>query len=105
MSARANLRNLGYTSLVLFLLYVSVYTVLSLCGEYQPVWADVNGVKEYAWAPLGFYDDAHRWAGSGAAGRTHAAVMGGWNSQILCDLFYPIYSIDRLWIHPGKPGP
>ena len=68
---------------LIVLTYVGSYVVLSLGGKYEPnVWG-ASGVKNYGWAPVGFY------------------VNYEWNRAML-RFYWPLYYVDmRLW-HPGE---
>lgn len=84
------------------LLYVLPYAVLSVCGRYQPYSVGVAGVKEYAWAPFGFYDPDHAWAGSSYAVLHPAEKTGGWHLFTRL-AFGPLWELDCELIHNGSP--
>jgi hypothetical protein len=83
---------------VLLVVYILIYVVLSINGKYQPLFVGANGVKEHAWAPLGFYDPDHPWKGSGTALDNPGMKTGGWNEFMLI-FFYPLWNIDIRHFH------
>lgn len=62
------------------IIYALLYACLSVRGRYEPEAIGLNGVKWYAWAPLGFVKD-YRW-------RT-----------VPCVLFYPLNRLDNRYWH------
>lgn len=69
------------------LLYVGVYLVLSVQGNYAPAYWGISGVKEYGWSP--------RFFTSGPAGTV-------WH-KIPMRVFFPLHVIDeRFWHTSGK---
>jgi len=92
------------------LAYVLVYSILSLCGKYQPISVGAAGVKDYAWAPSGFYDPNHAWPGSAYAVRHPTEKTGGWSRAMML-VFFPLWYLDARYIHsesrmlPKSPEP
>ena len=71
--------------LALVIPYVSTYIALSVNGRYEPASIGLAGVKSYAWAPYGCYDQDHGWSAS------------------MQRLFLPLMFVDaRLWHTPDK---
>jgi len=87
----------------LFMLYTLSYGVLSLCGRYQPLIIGAYGVKEYAWAPAGFYDAEHHWPHSVYAAHHPEEKIGGWRMYMMWS-FGPLWWLDYHYIHSG-PSP
>jgi len=71
-------RTIGKVVGSLLLIYILVYSVLSVFGSYQPEAVDVRGVMAYWWAPVGFYDAKHAWPGSSYAVKHPSEKTGGW---------------------------
>jgi hypothetical protein len=92
-------RGCGITVSALVLVYVLLYSGLSIAGRYQPISVGIDQVKGYAWAPFGFYDPDHAWRGSGYAVRHPSEKTGGW-SRFMVRTFYPLWLIDARYIHP-----
>ena len=86
------------------LAYVLVYSVLSLCGKYQPISVGAAGVKDYAWAPSGFYDPDHAWSGSAYAVRHPTEKTGGWSRAMML-VFFPLWYLDARYIHSESRMP
>jgi hypothetical protein len=84
----------------LLVLYVLSYAVLSLCGRYQPMSIGAAGVKQYAWAPFGFYDADHAWARSAYAVHYPTEKTGGWRNYMMWS-FAPLWWLDFHYIHSG----
>ena len=84
------------------LIYVLIYSVLSAFGSYQPKDVDVRGVMSYWWAPVGFNDAKHAWAGSSYAIRHLSEKTGGWR-PIMFWTFLPLFYLDNQFIHSGPP--
>jgi hypothetical protein len=93
----AVVRNLRRMFCALFVVYVLTYLVLTFNGGYQPISVGASHVKEYAWAPLGFYDPDHAWKNSSYAHHHPTEKTGGWNQMML--VFYPLWFIDVRYIH------
>ena len=87
-----------------FLAYGLIYSVLSLCGKYQPISVGAAGVKDYAWAPLGFYDADHAWPRSAYAVRHPTEKTGGWSTAMML-MFYPLWYSDARYIHSENRMP
>jgi hypothetical protein len=74
---------LAAIALALAFLYMWTYAVLSINGRYEPAAIGLRGVKWYAWAPCGFYDQDC-----------------GWNRSMMT-FFVPLMFVDtRLWHTP-----
>jgi hypothetical protein len=82
----------------LFVVYVLIYVVFSVNGQYQPFNVGANGVKAHAWAPLGFYDPNHPWKRSMTAQENPGMKTGGW-SEFMLIIFYPLWNIDIRHFH------
>lgn len=66
--------------LIAILLYGCAYAALTMAGRYEPGTVGLNGVKSYAWAPLGF-----------------ASPEGRWNRGLML-VFSPCYFLDcHVW--------
>jgi hypothetical protein len=46
---------------IIVALYVLSYSFLSVRGAYGPFTSGTNGIKEYAWYPLGYLDQSNHW--------------------------------------------
>lgn len=79
----------------LAIVYVLAYSVLSAFGRYEPDVVGLNGVKVYAWAPLGFYDRDRPWP------RSLDQKTSGWNSYMTIT-FLPLWQIDFRLIHTRR---
>jgi hypothetical protein len=86
--------------IALLMLYVLSYAILSLCGRYQPMIVGAAGVKQYAWAPFGFYDAKHHWPRSSYAVQHPAEKTGGWRVYMMMS-FGPLWWLDFHYIHSG----
>jgi hypothetical protein len=84
--------------------YILIYVVLSAFGSYQPFTVGTFGVKQYLWAPRGFYDADHPWPGSAVAELSKDKKTGGWSS-FMCWTFFPLWTIDASCIHKNPPNP
>jgi len=84
----------------LLLVYILAYSALSVFGRYQPLVVDVNGVMEYAWAPVGFYDPDHPWPHSSYAVRHPNEKTGGWRDSMMW-AFLPLWMFDIKLVHRG----
>jgi len=82
----------------LILVYALIYSGLSIFGRYQPMSVGTFGVKEFAWAPFGFYDTDHAWEGSSYAVHHPTEKTGGWQ-RIMMWTFVPLWSLDCEFIH------
>jgi hypothetical protein len=58
-----------------------MYSILSICGRYEPAAWGLNGVKWYNWAPYGFVGDKYKW------------------KKYMIIVFLPLWTIDRFYIH------
>jgi hypothetical protein len=96
----SGVRRCGKIFIGLVLVYVLLYTGLSIFGRYQPIAVDVNGVMDYAWAPLGFYDPDHAWEGSSYAVHHPIEKTGGWHRSMMLT-FVPLWLLDCQFIHKG----
>jgi len=74
---------------VLIIGYVGTYVVLSSGGVYVPYTAGLSGVKDWAWAPKGFSDNA-------------AALQLESNKV---RFFYPIWWFDSHYWHTDHVAP
>gem|GEM_PF-1782769 len=77
-------------SLLLIAAYSGGYLALSLGGAYMPATYGLNGIKDWAWIPRGFADDA---------GKLRPALFIP---------FFPLYWIDSRYWHndwTGSNGP
>ena len=88
---------------IFVLVYVSVYSGLSMAGRYQPNAVGFDHVEAYAWAPFGFYDPGHAWRGSGYATRHPTEKTGGWHDYMLL-AFGPLWELDCRFIHKEPAG-
>ena len=88
----------------LVLVYVLLYTGLSICGRYQPIAVGISHVEKYAWAPYGFYDQDHAWEGSSYAVHHPTEKTGGWYRPIMWT-FVPLWILDNQFIHTGPTDP
>ncbi|MGH7992202.1 MAG: hypothetical protein ACREDQ_01690 [Limisphaerales bacterium] len=84
----------------LALIYVLLYSSLSIFGRYQPISVGTFGVEEFAWAPFGFYDPDHAWDGSSYAIHHPTEKTGGWH-KIIMWTFVPMWVLDCQFIHKG----
>ncbi len=84
----------------LVLIYVLVYSALSIFGCYQPLSVGTFEVKEFAWAPFGFYDPDHAWKGSSYAVHHPTEKTGGWHGTLTW-AFLPLWTLDCGFIHTG----
>ncbi len=74
------LKHTGAIVAVVLAIYVALYLVLSVQGQYYPAVIGTNGVKAYDWAPVGFIQKNGRW------------------SKPVTLFFFPVYVVDvRLW--------
>jgi hypothetical protein len=94
------LRRVGKFTGSLLVIYMLVYSVLSVFGSYQPAAYDLRGVMWYEWAPAGFYDAKHAWPMSAYAVKHPDEKTGGW-SQFMFLTFMPLYYLDNHFIHKG----
>ena len=85
---------------VILLLYVLSYSILSVCGRYQPDSYDLRGPMHHSWAPFGFYDPDHPWPGSLDAVRHPSEQTGGW-SQPMTWGFLLLWQFDNHFVHKG----
>jgi len=75
-------------------LYILIYLLLSLCGQYRPMSA--SGVSRWevfaTWAPLGFYD-SHP-----PAGPLEAKLGGAWRDSMI-RVYYRLWTADNHYVH------
>jgi hypothetical protein len=86
----------------MLLVYVLSYVVLSVCGRYQPIAFGADHVEAWNWAPLGFYDPDHAWAGSFYAVHHPTEKTGGWHRAMMW-AFVPLWELDCHYVHNGWP--
>jgi len=86
----------------LMLVYILLYSGLSIFGRYQPFTVGTFGVERYEWAPFGFYDPDDPWEGSSYAVHHPAEKPGGWRTYMML-AFFPLWGLDNNFIHKGPP--
>jgi hypothetical protein len=86
---------------VVVVIYVLIYSLLSLCGQYRPNYEGGLGrMVEYSvWAPFGFYDPDHSPPDSVAEKR--GMIIGTWRASMVLP-FFPLWLIDTSYVHKSK---
>jgi hypothetical protein len=88
----------------LIIVYVLLYSTLSLNGRYEPMAVDLRGIMWSSWAPAEFYDPDHPWPNSVVARKSKDKKTGGW-SPLMIYAFLPLWQIDIHFIHKDQWGP
>jgi len=76
----------------LLIVYILVYAVLSLNGQYAFTLSDLGRIEGFSWAPAGLY-----------LKYPVTESEAKWDYYMIC-LFYPVWRVDETYFHPPKNG-